>query len=350
MKKYLITGILFLLPTITFGEDRGRYARIFSSDTTEQSIRTQTMELFVERQLFSTSSPLFMGRGWFSWVDIRKEDFSEKAKATLLRHLTDRTLSDNGIEQIRSSTRESMLANSTLLKNLQQRAERADIDFDVFFEQTLNERADGAIERTQRSAIEFVPAIIPLLLGWLEYEPAIPVLNAILTDKIPNTNYALHNRGIFARNVRLALARMGNKEIEQEFLQKFLNADVSGGRDQYLSLLKQMYYINSRTAINAVIESIKNELLFIEVMPAIAGEVVHSSRNWILLTLYYVILDYPLKFERPFHQEHLDSQPSRPTFVNMAFYRAQYPFLEQWLKENRETFQIDRERFIIIRD
>ena len=350
MKKYLLISLLLLLPAITFGEDRGRYLRIFYNQNTEQSVRTQTMESLVERYFFSTSSPLFRGAISFVWSDIRKEDFSETAKATLLCHLADRTLPDSMIEQIRNRAREFMQENWEWWQEyLQQRAEREDIDFDVLFEQILNERVSNSIKTVQEREIEVVPVIIPLLLGWLEYEPAIPVLNTILTDSIPNTNYALHHREIFTRNVRLALARMGDKEIEQEFLEAFSKADASISRRGYINLLQQMYYINSRTAIDAVIESLEREFFIVETSDRFPDEV-FSSNDFTLLTLYHVILDYPLEFEFPSQQRNFDRQLSWEYFIFFDFYTEQFPFLKQWIQENRETLQINRERFIIIWD
>ena len=349
MRKYLLISLLLLSPISLMGEDRDFYADVFRNST-DQNERIQVMESVVKQYLFSADSPLF--RGWlrFSWLNVRREDFSETAKATLLRHLADRTLTDNMIERIRNEEQEFMRKNSWWQNELQQRAERENIDFDVLFELALNEQVSRSAATIQEREIEVVPAIIPLLLGWLDYEPAIPVLNAILTDSISNTNYALHRREIFTRNVRLALARMGDKEHEQVFVQEFSNADMSVDRVLYLNLLRQMYYINSRTAIDAVIKSLEHESFFIETMDGIPGEAIHSSRNSILLTLYYVILDYPLRFENPFHQQRLANQPRIPPFANTVFYTEQFPFLKQWLQENRETLQIDRERFILIQD
>ena len=340
-----------MLPVSLIGENRDFYYDVFRNST-DQTERIQVMESLVEQHLFSASSPLLSGRIWFSWSDIRKEDFSETAKTTLLRHIADRTLSDSMIEQMKNEERKFMRTNSWWQDELQQRAERENIDFDALFEQALNEQVGRSIKTVQEREIEIVPTIIPLLLGWLEYEPAIPVLNAILTDSIPNTNYALHNRERFARNVRLALARMGNKEYEREFLQEFSNADMSANKHRYFNLQRELYYINSRTAIDAVIESLQYESFYFESTEGlgIPGGITFSSRKITLLTLYYVILDYPLIFESPFHQRHLDNQFDIPDLDFLDFYIEQFPFLKQWVNENRDTLQIDRDRFIIIRD
>ena len=350
MTKHLLISLLLLLPVALIGEDRGRdfYFDIFRNST-DQTERIQVMESVVEQYLFSADSPLFRGRIQFSWIDIRKEDFSETAKATLLRHLADRTLPNNMIEQIRNDEREFMRESSWWQNELQQRAERENADFDVIFEQALNEQVSKSIKTIQEREIEVVPAIIPLLLGWLEYAPATPVLNVILTDSIPNTNYALHRREIFTRNVRLALARMGDKEIEQEFLDAFSKTDISIGRHQYVNLLQQMYYINSRTAINVVIESLQRESFVVEIDEMFPDET-FSSNDFILLTLYHVILNYPLEFENTFHQQRFNRQVESAVFSFVTRYAEQFPFLKQWVQENRETLQIDRERFIIIRD
>jgi len=340
MKKHYFLNMLFLLPALVWGQN-SEYNSILFGNSTDQLLRIQTMDSLVERHFFSNPRNIM-----YSWSVIKKEDFSETAKATMLSYLADRSLSDNFVEGMKNRQRNFMLTDSIQRESLRQSAERRNVDFDVYFELVLEERANRGIKANEEAALRGVPEMLPLLLGWLDYEPAVPVLHSLLSDSLKRTDYAAHNRAAFERSVKLALARMGNREYEQEFIDAFSKANMETDRDWYWNQLKGLYYINSRPAIDMAIESMQRESFYIYTDDQIPGEAVYSSKNLILLTLYYVIQDYPLEFKGLHDKQWIDYQHTWAVFAYSNFYKEQFPFLENWLNEHKNSYVINGDIFI----
>ena len=339
MKKYQFLSILFLFPMIVWGQPRSySYWTVLNNDSTPSIERIQIVDSL-------TNLSFRDGFPSLPWGSLRKSDFSDTAKETLLNYLLDRTLPNYIIEDMKNRKRIFMQRDS-YREFLWKEAERRNIEFNIYFEQVFEEQINQGIEINKASVLKNVPEIIPLLLGWLEYEPALPVLNSVLTDSIRKTGYAEHNRKSFESSVKLALARMGNREYEKEFLDLFSTATIATNRIKYWKDLKSLYYINTKQTIDRAIESLKEESLYIETDNEIPGELIYSSRNLTLISLYFIIQDYPLNFKELYDKKRIDSQHRWGVFSYSVLYKEQFPFLENWLNEHKSSYLINRDIFI----
>jgi hypothetical protein len=181
-------------------------------------------------------------------------------------------------------------------------------------------------------------------LGWLDYKPAIPVLEAVLQDSLLIDGYAANNKAEFTLSCKLALARMGNKKYENELLNEYKNMELDCSRHDFNNPLNDLFYINTINSINQVIAFSKNEKVYQGIHPEhYRGATLPpcTAKPGIYLYLSTIIKNYPLEYLFGYKIDFYSQDVVR--WADEAFYKDQIPKLEKWIEENK-TYIIDTER------
>jgi hypothetical protein len=278
---------------------------------------------------------------------LKKEDFSENAKEKLIKYFN-RNLSEYDKDNIKKNCIKHI--NNFRLEKYKQQAMLQNIPFEEYYQNELNKETNAAIHYAHKEALNNISSVYPRLLGWLNYKPAISVLKSVIKDSLNNKEYARNNKDNFILNCKLALARLGDKTIENELINKYKITNVDCSDANFSIILNNLFYINTRNSINQVIKYLSDKKVNQPYHPdADIGIKIpsYSNRNVILIYLSTVIVDYPIKFEYP--EDSNDLLIIFPymsiIYATMEYYTKQMNDLEKWLKTNINTYKINTERF-----
>jgi len=272
----------------------------------------------------------------------KKEDFSEAAKQKLLSYF-DRSLNENEIDEIIKHYKRLMQNDEESHKA---RATQQNIPFEEYYERELNILVERGVSMVQNRARRNVSIYYPRLLGWLNYQPAIPIIETVLRDSLTNENYAGSNREIFELNCKLALARMGNKYYEERCLAIYKDVEINCCNVNFYMPLNDLFYINTRNSIAQIIQYSMSEKTFMCYAPdAWIAPSPCFAKDVIILYLFFGITNYPLQFDGRDRELIMFWPEGIIALAIRSYYKEQIPKLEQWLKENAETYEINTERF-----
>jgi hypothetical protein len=275
---------------------------------------------------------------------LKKDDFSEKSKQKLMQYFN-RKLTDEMKSEVIQEFTNFIDADSI---NLKENALKNNMTFEDYKKQFLIQNIPVKLKGATNKIRREIPIVYSRILGWLDYKDAIPLLKSVLSDSIKNENYAIHERDEFVMNCKLALARMGNEEYENEIIElsKSIKIKETGYR-AYLDFLFNLYYINSQKSISAAINMMKKEDIYTEYYPELSSEFNYINKNIILTSLYYIIKNYPLQIANEYDMvefnvcnKHIIFRCSYSDFYSKQFYK-----LEKWLENNKDNYELNTETF-----
>lgn len=190
-------------------------------------------------------------------------------------------------------------------------------------------------------ACKEVSPLYSRILGWLDYKPAIFIIQSVINDSLRIKAYASYNKVELERNCELSLARMGDKKYEKETLRQLKQQDFNCNEQSFLDLLSDLFYINTQASINQVVDiAIEEKIISQPYMYGFVNEC--STREVTLMYIAKVIKNYPIKWQ---YDERYIALQYPKLFVHEPFYMEQYPELLKWLKNNPKKYLLDRESF-----
>jgi hypothetical protein len=335
MKKIFIIYIMLIIVSHVSGQYQDRNTILQHSN--DIALRQSVVDSIIKESFWA------MNAGYIRWYSsfYRKEDFSEFAKKTLLNYF-DRKLPDTEINKIKKDVKKRIDKDIAQYKA---EAAKKNIEFDDYYSKILYKEIKKSILIVSERAMAQISPLYARLLGWLNYKPAIPVLESILRDSLLINEYAKYNKEELALNCKLALARMGNKKYEKELMNFYQNINMDCNNEEYIVAITNLFYINTRTSINYVINLSETDIFFRQ--PYMYGLVIECFPKKInLLYIATVINDYPIKFEYDDNKNVNDMIILSPTlYQSYPFFENQYETLLQWLKTNINTYKINTERF-----
>jgi len=342
MKNNLIFSIILLMTSYAYlsGQGNSYYRNSVLYRSNDSVLRCAVVDSIVNESFWDTDAkriPYYRSL-------YRKTDFSESSKETLLSYFN-RSLNDFEIQKIIDDAKKTMEFD---IEKIKKESEQKYISYDSLYMIKLNELVNRNTKIVSARAKSWVSPYYAYLLGWLDYKPAIPVLEAIIKDSlVTNKGYAVDNREKLETSCKLALARMGNKQYQKELLADYKKVEISCNNPRYTDFLQNLYYINNKECINYVIQLSEDDK--IQTQPYMYG-LVHecSPQGIILIYLSKVINDYPLKFE---YEETKEITMEYPQGLSLdPFYKNQFVILSNWLKKNRETYKINTEKLFMPSD
>jgi hypothetical protein len=333
MKKiFLILNILIIVLHV-YGQDIG----VILQQSKDITLRQSIVDSIVKESFWAMNANYMR---WYSNL-YHKEDFSEFAKRTLLNYF-ERRLSDIEIDKIKTEVKKRVDRDSVIYKS---EAVKKNIAFDDYYIEILNREINKDIKVMSEHAIKQVSPLYARLLGWLDYKPAIPVLESILQDSLMN-GYAKENNTELALSCKLALARMGLKKYENELINDYKKIELDCSQPDFYNPLKDLFYINTINSINQVIKFSENDRIYQGVHPDNDKGIVIppcTAKSAILLYLSSVIENYPLEY---MFGDKVDFYFADVVlWADEEFYKKQMLTLEKWLKNNKNNYRINTERF-----
>jgi hypothetical protein len=344
MKKTTLIFVILIVANIgllgqrsyKYEEIRSDYKKNIMRNSNDTILRQIVVDSIVN-EIFWDVSASYMA----SYSDcFRKTDFSDYAKEKLLSYFN-RTLPNEECQEIIDECKMRMAMDSNKIRV---DAESKGVPFDSLFSQKLKKEIDRDIDIVSSRARSYVSPIYARLLGWLDYKPAIPILEAVLKDSIKNKGYAKEHKDEFVLNCKLALARMGNKKYENEILLFYNEIDLDCSNNDYLVPINNLFYINTRASINYVIKLTNTDKIYER--PYMYGFINQCSpKKMNLLYLASVILNYPIIYEYDEIKD-LVIQHSY-TYEFEPFYEKQCDELLKWLNRNKNTYKINTEKLFM---
>jgi hypothetical protein len=334
MKKTLL--IILSLSIITFrlfGQDRKQILQ-YSNDI---HIRQVVVDSIVNESFWSTDADYIK---WYRDL-YKKEDFSEYAKKTLQSYFN-RELSNAEKDKIKNECKKRIDRD---IERHKLDAIKKEIPFENYHLKILNEETEKDIQIVSERAKYRISPIYARLLGWLNYTPSIPIIESVLKDSLILDDYAKYNKEELALNCKLALARMENKKYEEEILNEYKIMEFDCSHVNFCEPFNNLFYINTRNSINHVIEFSKNNKTYPRYYPQLTLPPCFTKPA-ILLYLSVVILDYPLNY---MFDKKIDFYQFRNvvSWSEEEFYSEQIPKLEEWIKNNEQTYEIDHEKLFL---
>lgn len=336
---YLFVTVLVYLNCFSSLSAQNKRDWDYLQKETVDEYRVQYLDSIVDNAFIS-------GLEMLPWNAVKMEDFSKKSKIKICEYFN-RSIRKSDISRIEERSW-SWTNNDTLY--IKKQAERKKISIDSCKTLLFNERVMLSLETESKKLRGNIPVIFPYVLGWLDYTSSYDLLTSIIVDSLSDNSYASQNRTIFEKTCKLALARMGNKKYENEFIELFKNTNIKDGHSKYWDALQNLLYIGSKECTALIISHINDESYLVETFPGIPGENILYTKNIILISLYFIISDYPLIFEYEYDEEILLSDPSSAVFnfSNVEYYTNQFIKLENWLQKN-SNYKIDRNTFLQIK-
>ena len=253
-KKIIIISILLLSNLLLYGQTGSWWRSDILNKSNDSVLRVSVVDSIVNESFWDTRA------GYMRWYRemFRKTDFSENAKKTLLSYF-DRTLPKTAIDRAKQNAINNLNFD---IEKLRLEAEKKGLDYDSLYNVRLEKQINKNIGYISADARNRVSPLYARLLGWLDYKPAIPVLEAVLTDNLKNEGYATDNKVELALSCKLALARMGNKKYEKELIDYYKNMDMDCNNDIYKTSISNLLYINTRNSINLIIKLSDTDIKF----------------------------------------------------------------------------------------
>jgi len=267
-----------------------------------------------------------------------KEDFTEYSKERLLSYFN-RALNNLEKDKIRNSC-QLRLGND--INRYKQEAEKEGLSFEDYFNKILNKEIEKDIYIMSKQAEKTISPLYARILGWLNYEKAVPILESVIKDSLSIDEYAKYNKKEFEMSCKLALARMGNKQYEIEILSSLKKEIPNCNDPEFLDFLLDLFYINTKKSINFVIQLTDDYKVYEK--PYMYGLVNKCSlKDIILIYISKVITNYPIIFE---NENTKDVDKNFPQGSSLDdFYRKQYDGLLKWLKNNKNDCHINNDQF-----
>jgi hypothetical protein len=277
---------------------------------------------------------------YIPWWLLKKEDFTDKSKEKLVSYFN-RKMPNDDIENIRHECVKRLLKDSVQTKI---KSEKQNISFNLYIEK----EAQKDINHLSISAKSEISPLYARLLGWLDYRPAVNIILSVLTDNIFNSQYAQDNQRELIYNCKLALARMGNKEFEEDLINNYFdNIDMNCATSDFYKPFIDLFYINTIETINTALEISDTNTTYKVVFPDPRLELPNCSpREIVKLYLSMVLVDYPLL--NPLTNEKFDLYPY-PKNADIWLYDEdiinQMNNLNVWLQKNKNSYLINNDRF-----
>ncbi|GHV38835.1 hypothetical protein FACS1894179_02830 [Bacteroidia bacterium] len=342
MKKIITISILLLLFFIKLlGQGNSNYRSDILQQSSDSILRCRIVDSIVNESFWSIDATYMI---WYREF-YKRTDFTDCTKEKLMSYFN-RSLND--IEKQRIINESTKLLKKDVDK-IKEEARKNNVTYDSLYSLKLNNLIKNNIKMESLFAKNRVSPVYACLLGWLDYRPAIPVLEAVIKDSLAtNKGYAIENKEKLELYCKLALARMGNESYENEIIDKYRTIEMDCSRSglDFCRPLDNLFYINTRKSINFVIELTKVEKTYKRSHPEIGELPPCSSKSAILLYLSTVIIDYPIKGmfggKVDFYTFH-----NPVAWADEEFYSEQIPKLEQWIISNKDAYRINTEKLFM---
>jgi len=339
MKRIVLINMLSLIFFIELlGQGNSDYRSNALQRSNDKVFRCAIVDSIVNESFWNTDASCMM---WYREF-YRKTDFSAYAKEKLLSYFN-RNLDDYEKQKIMDETTKEFMRNA---EKIREEADIKNVPYDSLYSLKLNDLIKDNIRIKSLYARNRVSPIYARLLGWLDYKPAIPILEAVIKDSLITDKYAIDNKDELELNCKLALARMGNKFYEDGIINKYKVIEMDCSRSDFCKPLDDLFYINTRKSIDFVIELTKTGKTYKRFHPEIGELPPCSSKSSILLYLSAVIIDYPIEGmfggKIDFYTFH-----NPVAWADEDFYSEQIPKLEKWIIQNKDTYKINTEKLFI---
>lgn len=317
-----------------FGQENFNWRHENLQNNEHLYVRQAIVDSIINESFWSSNADYIK---WYIDV-LRKEDFTEYSKRKLLSYF-DRALDDLEKDKIRNNCLLRLKDDTVRCK---QKVEKEGVSFDDCFRAIINGEVGKDIHIMSEQAKKTISPLYARILGWLNYKEAIPVLESVIKDSLSIDEYAKYNRKEFEVNCKLALARMGNEYYENEML-SFSEKEIPNCNDlEFLEFLSNIFYINTRKSIYYAVQLANDDKIYQK--PYMYGLVNECSpKGIILIYISKVIENYPIIFE---DENTKDADIDFPQGSSLEiFYKKQNNGLLKWLKENKNSYQINKDYF-----